>query len=115
MFRRPPRSTRTYTLFPYTTLFRAGQDDGDELLPQAHAVIDVGQRGRPAERHREQEDQDVADEEFRHRDGAERGDRDRFVDPGVTEARGHEPERSEERREGKECVSTCRSRWWPYH
>src|SRR3546814_9107863 len=23
--------------------------------------------------------------------------------------------RSEERREGKECVSTCRSRWWPYH
>src|SRR3546814_20845155 len=21
--------------------------------------------------------------------------------------------RSEERREGKECVSTCRSRWWP--
>src|SRR3546814_8130743 len=24
MIRRPPRSTRTYTLFPYTTLFRAG-------------------------------------------------------------------------------------------
>src|SRR3546814_8173716 len=23
MIRRPPRSTRTYTLFPYTTLFRA--------------------------------------------------------------------------------------------
>src|SRR3546814_18368373 len=23
--------------------------------------------------------------------------------------------RSEERRVGKECVSTCRSRWWPYH
>src|SRR3546814_11918442 len=23
--------------------------------------------------------------------------------------------RSEERREGKECVSTCRSRWTPYH
>src|SRR3546814_11640670 len=22
---------------------------------------------------------------------------------------------SEERRVGKECVSTCRSRWWPYH
>src|SRR3546814_20275621 len=28
----------------------------------------------------------------------------------LTEAR-----RSEERREGKECVSTCRSRWSPYH
>src|SRR3546814_14999455 len=23
--------------------------------------------------------------------------------------------RSEERRVGKECVSTCRSRWWPDH
>src|SRR3546814_9239583 len=27
---------------------------------------------------------------------------------------GHEV-RSEERRVGKECVSTCRSRWSPYH
>ena len=26
-----------------------------------------------------------------------------------------EVERSEERRVGKECVSTCRSRWSPYH
>src|SRR3546814_18490835 len=25
------------------------------------------------------------------------------------------PGRSEERRVGTECVSTCRSRWWPYH
>src|SRR3546814_16835416 len=25
------------------------------------------------------------------------------------------PVRSEERRVGKECVSTCRSRWAPYH
>src|SRR3546814_6599131 len=27
MIRRPPRSTRTDTLFPYTTLFRSQQDD----------------------------------------------------------------------------------------
>src|SRR3546814_15837744 len=27
----------------------------------------------------------------------------------------HDPARSEERREGNECVSTCRSRWSPYH
>src|SRR3546814_3744579 len=26
-----------------------------------------------------------------------------------------DPDRSEERRVGKECVSTCRSRWSPYH
>src|SRR3546814_6538419 len=28
MIRRPPRSTRTDTLFPYTTLFRSGADGG---------------------------------------------------------------------------------------
>src|SRR3546814_3313993 len=28
---------------------------------------------------------------------------------------GHGRGRSEERRVGKECVSTCRSRWSPYH
>ena len=26
-----------------------------------------------------------------------------------------EPERSEERRVGKECLRLCRSRWSPYH
>src|SRR3546814_8055649 len=29
MIRRPPRSTRTYTLFPYTTLFRSGDERED--------------------------------------------------------------------------------------
>ena len=29
--------------------------------------------------------------------------------------RGRNPNRSEERRVGKECVSECRSRWSPYH
>src|SRR3546814_5069122 len=33
------------------------------------------------------------------------------VGPG----RGSGAGRSEERRVGKECVSTCRSRWSPYH
>src|SRR3546814_12077515 len=28
---------------------------------------------------------------------------------------GYQRSRSEERRVGKECVSTCRSRWSPYH
>src|SRR3546814_19591954 len=28
---------------------------------------------------------------------------------------GQQGQRSEERRVGKECVSTCRSRWSPYH
>src|SRR3546814_3613879 len=30
MIRRPPRSTRTDTLFPYTTLFRSDGTGGDE-------------------------------------------------------------------------------------
>src|SRR3546814_15095450 len=44
MIRRPPRSTRTDTLFPYTTLFRSAA-----LVPQrfddvaAHRACDVGQ------------------------------------------------------------------------
>src|SRR3546814_17229290 len=42
------------------------------------------------------------------RDDAE--DRRRAL-PGPEE----ESDRSEERRVGKECVSTCRSRWSPYH
>src|SRR3546814_16336977 len=29
MIRRPPRSTRTYTLFPYTTLFRSAARPAD--------------------------------------------------------------------------------------
>src|SRR3546814_14808315 len=34
----------------------------------------------------------------------------------ISHGRGSMPEpRSEERRVGKECVSTCRSRWSPYH
>src|SRR3546814_2375331 len=35
-------------------------------------------------------------------------------DPCVR-ADGQSANRSEERRVGKECVSTCRSRWSPYH
>src|SRR3546814_16032612 len=35
MLRRPPRSTRTYTPFPYTTLFRSG-----ELLRQPVVVAE---------------------------------------------------------------------------
>src|SRR3546814_15945744 len=33
----------------------------------------------------------------------------------VADPRREEAVRSEERRVGKECVSTCRSRWSPYH
>src|SRR3546814_1786531 len=35
--------------------------------------------------------------------------------PGQRALRRALQDRSEERRVGKECVSTCRSRWSPYH
>src|SRR3546814_11029260 len=42
MIRRPPRSTRTDTLFPYTTLFRSGPElagwDGYDLVIAADGV-----------------------------------------------------------------------------
>src|SRR3546814_18213436 len=40
MIRRPPRSTRTDTLFPYTTLFRSVAFD------EGFVVFEVAQRGR---------------------------------------------------------------------
>src|SRR3546814_6368363 len=36
-------------------------------------------------------------------------------DVELESAHGNVTQRSEERRVGKECVSTCRSRWSPYH
>src|SRR3546814_17042491 len=35
--------------------------------------------------------------------------------PGLFRCLDWQPDRSEERRVGKECVSTCSSRWSPYH
>src|SRR3546814_16614234 len=42
MIRRPPRSTRTDTLFPYTTLFRSRLDEAHDLGPQ---LVERRQRG----------------------------------------------------------------------
>src|SRR3546814_2086794 len=44
MIRRPPRSTRTDTLFPYTTLFRSAGAE-DQLRPQVQRAGDGRQRG----------------------------------------------------------------------
>src|SRR3546814_11144329 len=47
MMRRPPRSTRTDTLFPYTTLFRSALDaavlvgDAGIVAGRRHAVMDA--------------------------------------------------------------------------
>src|SRR3546814_11565219 len=82
MIRRPPRSTRTDTLFPYTTLFRSRRASTSRTGDFGRA------EGRP---------------DTRRKRGC----------PSQAARRGHYRSRSEERRVGKECVSTCRSRWSP--
>src|SRR3546814_5997178 len=42
MIRRPPRSTRTDTLFPYTTLFRSSKASPSMWLPSTHSVMRYG-------------------------------------------------------------------------
>src|SRR3546814_14960825 len=58
MIRRPPRSTRTDTLFPYTTLFRslshadAGDDAGDgDLVCRPFEDVDIERHRRRSRRH----------------------------------------------------------------
>src|SRR3546814_3614726 len=52
MIRRPPRSTRTYTLFPYTTLFRSpGQARGDDVS-EANVSLRLPDSSAGARQHR---------------------------------------------------------------
>src|SRR3546814_2684471 len=46
MIRRPPRSTRTDTLFPYTTLFRSFLNIGDVWEHDLFLSFDVDSGGR---------------------------------------------------------------------
>src|SRR3546814_11596258 len=108
MIRRPPRSTRTDTLFPYTTLFRSLLC----LFTLTHRQVVVGEPvplGGLAHRLMVRN----------HADDVDRQLPDLLlvddVDQTMAELRHREQDRSEERRVGKECVSTCSSRWSPYH
>src|SRR3546814_17432460 len=107
MIRRPPRSTRTDTLFPYTTLFRSlsgrleGRPGPATAGADARAVVFTGTAPPP----------DGPAPWSLRRVAAEVDGRP--VDDLRLELQ-HPGFRSEERRVGKECVSTCRSRWSPY-
>src|SRR3546814_3051118 len=54
MIRRPPRSTRTDTLFPYTTLFRSEgsgrSSSGNSLQPQDQGAVRADRSRRQANR-----------------------------------------------------------------
>src|SRR3546814_13384828 len=115
MIRRPPRSTRTDTLFPYTTLFRslrrrpdaARRRDQGRGRPPAERFVGLGRRGREEEQGAESPAQQGG-----QLDGPEGGE----PVVGVSAADAGAPEgetavgRSEERREGEERISTGRTR-----
>src|SRR3546814_11548293 len=111
MIRRPPSSTRTDTLFPHTTLFRSvlpicvrsgSVKPGRPPFLVQHAAIAAAPTGADMS-----DLIPLAQAHCMPRKGSEHK---------LTQARIQEllPQRSEERRVGKECVSTCRSRWSPY-
>src|SRR3546814_16830988 len=115
MIRRPPRSTRTDTLFPYTTLFRSMESTAVPTIILAAGIVTsysfaglygvaIAASGMMATTAMQ-----LAIDAFGPiADNA----------GGIAEMSGLPKEvrertdklRSEERRVGKECVSTCRSR-----
>src|SRR3546814_20880589 len=143
MIRRPPRSTRTDTLFPYTTLFRSwalldagagavveADERGADLGGEVHHLVDL--LGEHLAEGAAEHSEVLA--EYEHLAAVDRAPAgDHAVGVGallqtavvgavagehveLVERPGVEQElRSEERRVGKECVRTCRSRWSPSH
>src|SRR3546814_18279062 len=110
MIRRPPRSTRTDTLFPYTTLFRSKDSFTDDgwLRTGDVAVVEDGGYIRIVDRLKDM----LAVGGFKVYPSVI--EKHLYEHPAVKEAIGLGV-RSEERRVGTECVSTCRSRGSPYH
>src|SRR3546814_14667806 len=106
MIRRHPISTRTDTLFPYTTLFRSisAQSGFAEMdLASVKAVKSFGL---------------CAVDAINGHGGKDAAKTINLTRAGKVKVSGWAvtpDKRSEERRVGKECVSTCRSRWSPYN
>src|SRR3546814_19421112 len=121
MIRRPPRSTRTDTLFPYTTLFRSwflGSESGpataDMLFgdapPSARLPVSFPQQSGQAPYH------------YDHKPTGRPNPAGKPPEPYKAHFRGILNKalypfgyglRSEERRGGNGFVSTCRYRWSP--
>src|SRR3546814_17510410 len=114
MIRRPPRSTRTDTLFPYTTLFRSRQNR------RARPRGDGRSRRHPHQSDLREDLLMILDTRRRAAIGA--GIAALVIAAGAggyllgrpadqeSAAAG-----SDERSVGKVCVGTCRARWAPYH
>src|SRR3546814_16761420 len=126
MIRRPPRSTRTDTLFPYTTLFRsaAGGVLGKKL--EAVTMDDACEpKQAPVVANRVVNDNihyvvghvcsgaTIAATDIYNNNGV------LMISPSATSPLVTDGKnsamRSAERRVGKESVSTGKTRWLPYH
>src|SRR3546814_14995112 len=129
MLRRPPRSTRTDTLFPYTTLFRSLEDvdaffdtyyapnnavltivgdfvmeDAKKWVEQYFANIpssDLPEKPDISEPRQTQEKRFTKEDKLANK-------------PAIAIAYKMPDRRTEQRRVGKECVRTCKSRWSTY-
>src|SRR3546814_12236145 len=125
MIRRPPRSTRTDTLFPYTTLFRSADPNALAKYPSrseadsALAMKFLFWTGKDCSR---TERLMRRSELVRPKWGEGSYLRTTIAKANAEAQRVYNmpsaPDlsaRSDERRVGKEGVSTCRFRWSPYH
>src|SRR3546814_11607632 len=121
MIRRPPRSTRTDTLFPYTTLFRSrhmiARGQGGKIINMASQA---GRRGEPLVGvYCATKAAVISMTQSAGLDLIRYGINVNAIAPGVVDGEhwdgvaAHFAKRSEERRVGKGCVSTGRSRWCP--
>src|SRR3546814_15613887 len=99
MIRRPPRSTRTDTLFPYTTLFRS-----DVEIPDLARIECKATRAKSFSVTRAMfqivEDAALLNNQIPYIEVEFVNDKEKDRKSVVV---------------GKECVSTCRSWWSPYH
>src|SRR3546814_16377119 len=126
MIRRPPRATRTDTLFPYTTLFRSRSPDRADVCQ----AVWVGWSSRSKRKKTGNEEYRQCPEQQVERN-ADLHEIDEAVVAGVvdhgvgmiTDRRGkigrgrgdyhNKKLKPDERRVGKKCISTCKDRW-PY-
>src|SRR3546814_18174530 len=145
MNRRPPRSTVTATCFPYTTRFRSSVDWRDRHIAALDArpmaqfaacglAAGVGRQFDIVELVRSRVVAQLELDIVEHEEFGFRADIGGIADAGRLQigfgalcGRARiagvkfagrwldDVARSEEGRVGKECVSTCRSRWSPYH
>src|SRR3546814_14706859 len=119
MYRPTPGIPRSETLFPYTTLIRS-----NKVAPKPVAAATKGFKTMNDTVKKFAEDAKARTEaltaDFQERSKEALAKSSKLAEEAVEFNKANvealvEAGRSEERRVGKEGVSTCRSRWWPDH